>query len=172
MKHMFVVSVALALVCLSCSPPQEKETVAEPVSKEADVQAVRSFITLIEQTLDGGSLEKYMETVAEDAIFLPTGASHLVGKQAVRAYFEEAGLFNKDIDFSFEFDEIVIADDLAICAGRDVEIDRSDEGGKAQPRTFNDLHIYKKQEDGLWKQWRIMWNPTDLVQICERISAQ
>jgi uncharacterized protein (TIGR02246 family) len=151
----FVFSVLL-FACLSCSPPPRTET--EPSDRTVDQHSVQELISTIQSTLNEGDLDGYMETVAEDAIFLPAGAPVLVGKPAIRAYWEERNFAELNFDLSFEFSDIQFVGDVAIAAGRDVTTDRAEEGSGGPPAINNDLHVYKKQADGSWKQWRIMWN--------------
>ena len=157
-KRFSIVFLVLVFASLSCSHVPQS-TGAEPQDRTVDQHSVQELISTFQKALSEGNLDAYMETVAEDTIFLPNGSSQLVGKAAVRTYFEEQKLAEWNVDLRFEFDDIQFVDDVAIAAGRDVEVDRSQEGGGGQPRIYNDLHVYKEQPDSSWKQWRIMWAP-------------
>jgi uncharacterized protein (TIGR02246 family) len=157
MKDAFVVCLLLAAVCLCCSPPQTTESVTKGVNAEPEVEAVKALLAEIEKSWTTIDLDGFMKTIASDAVLMPPFSPALVGKDAIRAFFEEMFQeFAREVEVTT--DEIEVIGKYAVHRGVWKNIHTVKEGDEPVVYVSSNFHMFKKQADGSWKWWRGMWN--------------
>jgi ketosteroid isomerase-like protein len=157
MKKSFLIWAIVLLLCLlfGC---QKNGAEGEEVSKvdvEVDIVAIEKLIQQTQDAFNAGDLDTYMASIADDAVFMPQGTASLVGKQAIRDWYN---FDNMDFDSTIIIDEIEVHGDLAFA--------RSHWDGSWVQKDIQETTLYKSQTinifkrwpDGSWKNWRTIWN--------------
>jgi uncharacterized protein (TIGR02246 family) len=158
-KKLFVGSVLLASACavLVIKPIR-----AEQADSPGDLAAIRQVTSGIIAADNTGEAVAVIRFYAEDAMLLPPNGAQVVGKDAIRARYEE-GFRQFRFAISSSSDETHVFGDLAF--------DRGSTAGKTVPkgsdpsRQIHDKYvmILHRERDGMWKIARLMWNSAEPV---------
>ncbi len=161
MKKLLMIIPLVILLCFAFSYQKQAEGAKPTVDIEADVAAIESLADELMKALNEGDLEALMATVAEDAVWMAPGEPALIGKEAIRNWYN--GLFDK-----ISFDVIISPDEIEICG--DWAIQRTTfkgswiqkDSGETTQFESKDIYIYRKQPDGSWKNSHAIWNFTSM----------
>jgi ketosteroid isomerase-like protein len=110
---------------------------------------------------NSGDLDRRMATMAQDTIIMPPDRPSIVGKKEIRR-------LSQDYQRKFEekciltYDEIEVAGDLGFVRATVIATRTSNSDGVVEKMNLKNLWIVKKQADGEWKFWRIMFNHNPL----------
>ena len=124
---------------------------------QEDLSAVKKLSEQALTAFNEGDLDAYMDTIAEDAIWMPPGRPPLVGKEEIRNWYN----FD-DIKFSFtlSLEEIEIHGDFAFTRSKRKGKWVNKTTGETTRAESNTINMYKRQPDGSWKTHRANWNFT------------
>ena len=160
MKKLLMIIPLVILLCFTFGCQQGEEVAEEPaVDVAADVAAIESLTNQVMNAWNEGDFEAFMATVAEDAVHMPPGYPVLIGKEAIRSWYD----FDKiSFDVTISSDEIEICGDWAIqrATWKGSWI-RKDSGETTQIES-KDIYIYRRQPDGSWKNSHTIWNSTSM----------
>lgn len=123
-----------------------------------DIQAIKKVGEEFFAGTNSGDLARRMATMAPDAIIMAPDRPSIVGK-------EEIGRLSRDFQAAFEekctlaYDEVETAGNwgfvrATVTATRTSKTD----GGVQKKMSLKNLWILKRQADGEWRFWRIMFN--------------
>jgi ketosteroid isomerase-like protein len=153
MKKLWMILLLVFLMCLnfSCQQPVEEtvEKVKSALDVEADIAAIEILTKECSRAWNEGDYEGYMALIDENALFLPPNAY--------------SNSFNSlDFDVTITTEEIHVAGDLAF--SRDGWKGSMNPKDGSEPILFDNktLSIYKRQADGSWKYWRVMYSSNTL----------
>ena len=157
MKKILMIIPLVILLCFTFGCQQYYEEVKPTVDIEADIAAIESLTNQVMNAWNEGDLDAFMATVAEDAVYMPPGEPVLIGKEAIRNWYD----FGKETyDVTISSDEIEICGDWAIqretWKGSWIQKD----SGETTQFESKDINIYRRQPDGSWKKSHSIWNFT------------
>jgi uncharacterized protein (TIGR02246 family) len=159
MKKLLVILPMVFLLCFTFSCQQAEEVAEEPaVDVEADIAAIESLTNQVMNSWNEGDLDAFMDTIADNAIYMPPGEPVINGKEAIRNWYN---FDNFSFDVTIFIDEIEVQGDLGFqrshWKGSWIQKD-SGETTQMESKTIN---IFKKQPDGSWKNAYAIWNFTN-----------
>jgi len=106
-----------------------------------------------------GDLDRRMSTMDADAIIMPPDRPSIVGREEIRR-------LSKNYSATYEekcplvYDEVETAGNWGFARATVTGTRMSKSGGGVEKVSFKNLWIVKRQTDGKWKFWRIMFNST------------
>jgi uncharacterized protein (TIGR02246 family) len=157
MKKLLMILPLAFLLCFTFGCQKAEEVAEEPaVDVETDMEAIRNLMNETIRTYNEGDFEGAMSLIADDAIWMPPNEPVIVGKEAIRNWYNEF----KDTSFNVN----VTSDELKLCG--DWAYERATWTGtltsKATGETTQikatDMYIHQRQPDGSWKTSRAIWN--------------
>jgi ketosteroid isomerase-like protein len=122
-----------------------------------DVEAIKRAGEEFFAGVNAGDLDRRMSTMAPDAIIMPPDRPSIVGKEEIRR-------LSQDYQARFEekcilaYDEIETAGNWGFVRATVTAMRTSKSGGGVEKVSLKNLWIVKRQADGEWKFWRIMFN--------------
>lgn len=148
-QHLFTVTLVLAAG--ACERPPAIEIAAE---REALMRLSREW----SQVAGGGDLEGALAYWAEDAVMMPPGMPPVRGKAAIREYVNGSGSIpNFRIRWEPLEAHVAPSGELAYLIERN-EIRYQDSTGAPILESNKVVTIWRKEQDGSWKNVVDMWN--------------
>jgi uncharacterized protein (TIGR02246 family) len=154
-----------ALVVAAQSRPQTKPRPgASPRGQQQFQQDQKAIAELQQQDIAANiafDTEKLLTLCTDDVVLLPPDQPPIRGKDALRAYYEQARkqLGNTDIlGYDENWDEVQMSGDIAVQWGTITERTRPATSDKEATTTVRAMRVLKRQEDGSWLIARAIWN--------------
>jgi len=161
MKKLLMIIPLVILFCFTFGCQKQAEEAKPEVDIEADVEAIESWTDEVMKAFNEGDLEAFMATIAEDAVYMPTGEPPLIGKEAIRNWYNE--VFDKiSYDVTISSDEIEICGDWAIQRATWKGSWIQKDSGETTQFESKDIYIHRRQPDGSWKNSHAIWNFTSM----------
>jgi uncharacterized protein (TIGR02246 family) len=128
-------------------------------SNDADVAAIKKLGQDYFDAANAGDPDRSAATMAPDVIIMPPDRLPLVGKEEIRrlAHHYHATF---EMKYTLNYDEVETAGDWGFARATVTGTRTSKSGGGVEHVSLKNLWIFKKQGDGMWKFWRIMFNST------------
>ncbi|HVP52365.1 MAG TPA: nuclear transport factor 2 family protein [Terriglobales bacterium] len=104
-----------------------------------------------------GDADRCLATMAPDVVIMPPDRPSIVGRDALQR-------LSRDYHAKFEpsyrlvYDEVLVTGDLAVARASVSGTRRSRSDGRVEKLNWRNLWVLKRQPDGKWKFWRIMFN--------------
>jgi uncharacterized protein (TIGR02246 family) len=118
-----------------------------------DVRAIRALTEACRAAVQGKDLERLLNMITDDAIFLSAALGPIHGKDAVAALYRDS--FAKyDIEQASRLEEVEVLGDWACAWGTDALTLTPLDGGAPIVRRGYGLSILQRQADGSWRFWR------------------
>lgn len=106
---------------------------------------------------DAGDPDGCVSFWSEDGVLMPPNAPSVSGRQALRAWYEEA--FKQfEFKFTIEYEQAEETGDWAFARGRYSGSIIPRAGGEAIQDRGKILEVLKRQADGTWKMASHMWS--------------
>lgn len=115
-----------------------------------DEGAIRQLIETWLAATRAGDVERVLELMTPDVVFIVPGQSAMVGRAAFEKVLRGM-LASHAIDSSSEIEEVVASGDMAYCRTRLSVTVTSKHGGTPLQRSGHTLSILRKGEDGRWR---------------------
>lgn len=106
--------------------------------------------------------ETLLSLWTEDGVLFPPGRNPVVGKDALRAFFQEQKPELESVrilEYSHDFQEVMVMGDWAFEWGVFHGSAQSIEGGPVVQDSSRIFRVLSRQEDGSWKVARAVWQP-------------
>ena len=103
-------------------------------------------------------LDKLASLLDPDTIFMPPNDTSLFGTAEVREWWKEYFEFFRITSVAEPEREVTISGDLAIEESTYMITITPVKGGTRIRDDGRMLKVWKRQSDGSWKMWRVMWN--------------
>jgi len=158
MKKLLLILPLVFLLCLTFGCQKGEEMAEEPaVDVAADVEAIKGIIDEITRTWNEGDYEGNMVLIDEEAMFLLANGPTLKGIEEIRSLYSNSFNMNT-FDLTTTTDEIHVCGDLAFSRDNWKGSINPKDGSK--PTLFDNkvITIFKRQSDGSWKIWRVIYN--------------
>jgi uncharacterized protein (TIGR02246 family) len=117
---------------------------------DSDEGAIRELIETWLSATRAGDVERVLELMTPDVVFLVPGQSAMAGVEAFEKGLRGT-LASHAIDSSSEIEEIVVSGDMAYSRTRLSVTVTSRHGGTPLQRSGHTLSILRKGEDGRWR---------------------
>ncbi|HEY0963804.1 MAG TPA: DUF4440 domain-containing protein [Pseudomonadales bacterium] len=119
---------------------------------------IEAMLNRIEVVFANGDIDGAMQAFTDDAIIFAENGADIAGFDAIRATY--AGMLDAfDVDLNFDTAEIEILGDTAYERGTfSIRLTDKTSGEVTSDTTSRHIHIFKRQDDGSWKTWRMMAN--------------
>ena len=139
-----VLVIVLTLVAIGCSQPAEV----------VDMDAVKAEIVKAEWDFAQMAAEEGIPAAfvafADDSATLLRQRSTVVGREAIREYYESRDFSNVELEWTPSFVDVSKSGDMAYTYGNYV-FTTIDSAGNATQNTGVFHTVWKRQEDGSWK---------------------
>jgi uncharacterized protein (TIGR02246 family) len=159
MRSALYLAIPTLFILLSCTAEQEPDA-----ALAAAVESIQEHNRAVETALSNRDLDALMAEIVEDAVWMPPNEEILVGKERIRAFYEE--LFSQS-DFEGALDpnnqELQVFGDWAVFRSVLVGTATPPGGGEETPIANKLVNLLHREPDGTWKHVWDIWNssPTD-----------
>ena len=124
-----------------------------------DVNAIKKLGEEFFAGVNTGDLDRRMSTMDADAIIMPPNRPCIVGREDIRRLCKSYSAAYEE-KCSLVYDEVETAGNWGFARATVTGIRISKSGGEVEQISLQNLWILKRQVDGKWKFWRIMFNST------------
>lgn len=122
-----------------------------------DVKAIKKVGEEYFEATNVGDPDRCIATMAPDVIIMPPGRSSIVGREQLRRLSHDYhGTF--ELKYHLVYDEVEATGDLGFARTTVTGTRTSRSDGSVEKLVWRNLWIVKRQDDGKWKFWRIMFN--------------
>ncbi|MGH9365728.1 MAG: YybH family protein [Thermoanaerobaculia bacterium] len=150
MKQLAIGVVLSALFAAACSTA----TRSDPA---ADRQAIAAATAQFQAAENAGSVDQFRSHFADDLVMMGPDKPPVTGGDSVAALMREFhDAFAVQVEYNSQ--EIVVFGDWAFDRGTERYTLTPKAGGAPIRKSGNYLYVYQRQEDGSWKQSRVIWN--------------
>lgn len=126
-----------------------------------DKQAIADTLAKYNKALNGSSTAEVLPLYTEDGVFMPPYSQSAVGKAAVKASYDKV-FKTITLHVKFTIDEIVqMAPDWAFVRTNSAGTNKFNATGKVTAEGNQELFVFKKDTDGIWKIARYSFSPTN-----------
>ncbi|WP_171181902.1 nuclear transport factor 2 family protein [Ruegeria sp. HKCCD8929] len=133
---------------------------ATPVLSDIRAETAQAAHTVYLAAINSNNLDRFLETVTDDVVFIPPGTPVMEGKSDVtpwvRGYFDAA-----QTSWEKRSLEFVVAVDWAFERYAFTATDVPHGAGLATVSTGHGIHIYRREDDGAWRVARDIWSNTN-----------
>ena len=127
-----------------------------------DLQAIRKLGEEFFSAVAAADLDRRMATMDPDAVIMPPDRPSIVGKEEIRRLsYDYSAVFQEKC--SVVYDEVETVGDWGFVRATVTGTRTYKSGGGVENVSLKNLWIVKRQADGQWKFWRIMFNNTPLA---------
>ena len=127
------------------------------VDIEADIEAIKITHVEFDAALKAGDLDSWVSLFTEDAVQMPPNMPALVGKDAIRDFFQSF-FEQKDFEGGGLIEEVVVCGDWAFVRGTYAFTITTKAGGEPIRDSGKWVAFNKRQPDGSWKYHRMIYN--------------
>jgi ketosteroid isomerase-like protein len=124
-----------------------------------DVKAMKKLGEEFFAGVNAGDLDRRMATMHPEIVIMPPGRSSIVGKEEVRRLSSEYAETYEE-KCSLVYEEVVAAGHWGFARATVSATRTSRSDGGVEKMSLKNLWIFKRQADGEWKFWRIIFNST------------
>ena len=123
------------------------------MNEDEEKQKIRAVIATWMRATAEGELDRVLDLMADDVVFLIAGQPPMRGKEAFAAASRAAvGKFH--IDGKAEIQEIVVSGNYAYCWNQLAVTVTPMQGGATSKRAGHTLSVFRKEPDGRWVLFR------------------
>jgi ketosteroid isomerase-like protein len=157
MKLEILAVTGLAVALTACAPAAPEAPAIDIAAETAALQAAATAYTDAARVLDPSAMAAFY---AEDGLAMPPNDATREGPAAFAAYVEEAGGME---GFSVTLDPPTVVmgagGDMGYSFGL-IQITAPGPDGELVTEEERDVHVWRKQPDGMWKIVIDIWNST------------
>jgi ketosteroid isomerase-like protein len=150
MKHVAIGILFPAFLTAACDCPSTRDPAA-------DRQAIAAATAQFQVAENAGSVDQFRSYFADDLVMMGPNEPPVTGGDKVAALMR---VFHAAFAVQVEYNsqEIVVFGDWAFDRGTERYTLTPKAGGAPIRKSGNYLYLYQRQEDGSWKQGRVIWN--------------
>ena len=165
MKKLFMILPLVFLLCFTFGCQKAEEVVEKPVvDVTADVEAIKDFLDSYTSTIEAGDLDAWVDHLDEDIVAMPPNEATVKGKEVLRQwgqpFFEQ---FNQEELVTIK--ETEVSGNWAFARLPYTLKLTPKGGGETFQANGKAIYIFKRQADGTWKAWRVIWNGNDPLPV-------
>jgi ketosteroid isomerase-like protein len=137
-----ILLVTILMLCLNCHQPLNKETVKNEI-----LQTERAFEKM---TAEKGIAKAFFFYAAENAVIKRENDTLIVGKSAIKAYYDKQGNENAVVNWAPDFIDVSEDGTMAYTFGRYLWKFKGEKGDTIEYKGV--FHtVWKRQSDNSWK---------------------
>jgi ketosteroid isomerase-like protein len=150
MKHLAIGALVPAFLTAACDSAGTRDPAA-------DRQAIAAATAQFQADENGGSVDQFRSHFADDLVMMGPNNPPVIGGDSVAALMR---VFHNAFAVQVEYNsqEIVVFGDWGFDRGTERYTLTPKAGGAPIQKSGNYLYVYQRQEDGSWKQSRVIWN--------------
>ncbi len=122
-----------------------------------DVKAIKKVGEEYFEATNVGDPDRCIATMAPDVIIMPPGRPSIVGKEQLRRLSHDYHT-TFELNYHLVYDEVEATGDLGFARTTVTGTRTSRSDGSVEKLVWRNLWIVKRQDDGKWKFWRIIFN--------------
>jgi uncharacterized protein (TIGR02246 family) len=127
----------------------------------SDKQAISDTLTKYNKALNDSSTAEVMPLYMDDGVFMPPYSQSAVGEAAVKTAYDKV-FKTITLHVKFTIDEIVqMSPDWAFVRTNSAGTNKINATGKVTAEGNQELFVFKKDADGMWKIARYSFSPTN-----------
>lgn len=150
MKYMAIGVFLAAFLTAAC----DSGVTSDPA---ADREAIAAATAQFQAAENAGSVDQFRSYFADDLVMMAPNAPPVIGADSVATLMREFhDAFAVQVEYNSQ--EIVVFGDWAFDRGTEHFTVTPKAGGAPIQKSGNYLYVYQRQEDGSWKQSRVIWN--------------
>lgn len=150
MKHVAIGALFSAFLTVACDS-------ASPPDPAADRQAIAAATAQFQAAENAGRVDQFRSFFADDLVMMGPNEPPVTGGDSVAALMRGFhAAFAVQVEYTSQ--EIVVFGDWAFDRGTERYTLTPKAGGDPIRKSGNYLYLYQRQEDGSWKQSRVIWN--------------
>ena len=163
MKRLLMLIPLAFLCCLTVSCISREESASQSAEDvEADIQAIKDLIVEFKAEFKTPDFDKILSYFADEIIRIPAKGSAAVGKEAIRARYEQ--MFNSlTIQQEDVIEDVQVSGDLAVAYVVFTYIATPKGGQDSIESNCNEIMVLRKQDDSTWKFIYLIWNDESLI---------
>ncbi|MFC2085548.1 YybH family protein [Bacteroidota bacterium] len=147
----------IILIAVSCSTNEKADA-------ENEVKTVRSVSMSVVKAWNEGDYDGFIKFIDDGAILFPQGAPPVKGIKSISSLYS-ASFESNTFEVSDSNEEIQVFGDFAFEIGTWVGSINPKDGSSPFKINNSVISIYKRQKDGAWKIYRMMYNQNDVPEI-------
>ena len=150
MKHLAIGALFPAFLTAACASAGTRDPAA-------DRQAIAAATAQFQAAENAGSVDQFRSHFADDLVMMGPNNPPVTGGDSVAALMR---VFHNAFTVQVEYNsqEIVVFGDWGFDRGTERYTLTPKAGGAPIQKSGNYLYVYQRQEDGSWKQSRVIWN--------------
>ena len=150
MKHVAIGVLFAAFLTAACHSTSTRDPAA-------DRQAIAAATAQFQAAENAGSVDQFRSYFADDLVMMGPNEPPVTGADSIAALMR---VFHHTYAVQVEYNsqEIVVFGDWAFDRGTEHYTLTPKAGGAPIRKSGNYLYLYQRQEDGSWKQSRVIWN--------------
>ncbi len=122
-----------------------------------DVSAIKQLGEEYFKAANAGDVDRCVATMAPDVVVMAPDRPTIVGAEALRALSSNYHA-TYEVEYRLVYDEIEIAGDLAFARSTALGTRKSRSDGRIEMVAWRNLWVFRRQIDGNWNFWRIIFN--------------
>jgi len=127
------------------------------VTVDDDVQAIKQLGEEYFEAANLGDANRCIATMAPDVVIMPPDRPSIAGKKELRRLSHDYHAKFK-LNYTLVYDEVEVMGDLAFARATATGTRTALSDGSVEKLLWRNLWILKRQADGKWKFWRIIFN--------------
>jgi uncharacterized protein (TIGR02246 family) len=127
------------------------------MTADEDVKAIKQVGEEYFDATNLGDADRCLATMAADVVIMPPGRPSIIGKDELRRLSREYHA-RFELSYSLVYDEVEVTGDLAFARASVSGTRTSRSDGSVEKLFWRNLWILKRQADGKWRFWRIIFN--------------
>jgi uncharacterized protein (TIGR02246 family) len=124
-----------------------------------DLNAIKKLGEEYFEATNAGDAERCIATMAADVVIMPPNVASIIGTEQLRSLARD---YHDKYSARYElvYDEVKTSGDLGFVRATVTGSRTSRSDGSVERVVWRNLWIVKRQADGQWKFWRIIFNGT------------
>jgi uncharacterized protein (TIGR02246 family) len=163
MKKLLTAATMVFLSCLAVGCQQSEEAASESATDVgADIQAIKDIVSELNAALNAADIDRILSFYADDAIRIPPNEPAAIGKEAVRASFQQ--MFDEiDLQENDVVEGAHVSGDLAVVHVVFTAILTLKVSGESENVKGNKILVFKKQPGDSWSCSYSIWSDESLI---------
>lgn len=142
----------------ACQPAEVSEPAAPSTAQ--DEAAIQEILQRNEDMWNAANPEAVLGDYAEEIVQMPPEEPAIVGKEALRASWQEFLDENTSV-WDLTVEDIQISGDLAFARGEYTAATTEKDDGEIEEEEGNTVFVLRRESDGTWKIIIEIWTETD-----------
>jgi len=163
MKKLLMIIPLIFLFCFIAGCQQGEKVPVEPKTDvEADIQAIKDLIVEFNAVFNSADIDKILPYYADDVVRIPSNSPATVGKDAIRASYEQ--MFTEiTIQEEYVVEDVQVDGDLAVAHVTFTYIATPKGGQDSIKSNGNEIMALRKQDNSTWKFIYLIWSDERLI---------